>query len=97
MSETITPESTGTFKVRTAGGTELVLELTKEGPFLTRKPGMFRPDGGSDPVRLQGDFTRLPLAVAPTVAVGSPGRFVVVVDDVAEHRGTAPIVSIEAG
>ena len=96
MSDSITPTSTGTFDIRTAGGTQLILELTPDGGHLTRKPGMFRPDGDAEPPRLPGDFTRLPLATPPTFEVGSAGRYAVVVDEVAEHRDTAVIASIGA-
>lgn len=96
MSESITPASTGTFDIRTSGGTQIILELAPDGSYLTRKPGMTRPAGDAEPSRLSGDFTRLPLATLPTLAVGEPGRFAVVVDEVTEHRGTTPITNIEA-
>lgn len=94
MSEKITPASTGTFTIRTAAGTELLLELTGEGDSLTRRPGMNHPQGHSEPSRLLGDFTPLPLVVRPTLTVGEPGQFEVIAGRAPEIRVSAPITEI---
>lgn len=94
--DSITPTSTGTFDIRTAGGAQLILELSQDRAHLTRKPGMFRPDGEAEPNRLPGDFTRLPLASTPTFVTGEPGHYAVLADEVCEHHTTARITSIHA-
>ena len=91
----ITPESVGTFNVRTAAGTDFIVELTEEGRYATRKPGMRKPDGHSEPSRLPGDFTRLILDDFSEVTVGKPALFPLVVDDQVRLVQTAPITIIE--
>lgn len=96
MSQAVTPESTGTFEIHTAAGTELLLELDSTGGHLTRRPGMARPEGHSEPARLPGDFAPLPLVSLPALAVGSPAIFEVLVGEDVETRPTAPITLIRA-
>jgi len=97
MSSSITPDSVGTFEVRTAAGTDFILELGAETGHVTRKPGMTHPEGGhEEPRRLPGDFTRLPLAEKPTVTEGVNAVLKVIVDDLTDRRVTTPVTGIRA-
>lgn len=96
MSDIITPDTNGTFEITTAAGTVLLLELTENEGFLTRKPGMSRPSGGSEPPRLPGDFARQALVLAPSVTVGEPGEYWILVESEAVHVVTADTTSIQA-
>jgi hypothetical protein len=91
----ITTDTTGVFDIRTAAGTSYVLELGADGDHLTRKPGMARPAGYEEPLRLPGDFERVPLVERPAISVGTPVAFAVVVDGALARRETAPITTIE--
>lgn len=94
--QSITPQSTGIFDVRTAGGTSLVLELDTAEAHVTRKPGMARPTAGFDePRRLPGDFTRQPLTERPTITVGGTVALNVLAGDAPARIETAPILTIE--
>ena len=95
MSDIVTPDMNGTFEITTAAGTELLLELTEHEGHLTRRPGMVRPTGGSEPARLPGDFTRLELVSAPQIEVGKPTDYCVLVNDEEVCVSTAIVTSIQ--
>ncbi|SDH34100.1 hypothetical protein [Microbacterium sp. 77mftsu3.1] len=83
--------------IRTAAGTELLLEQQDGRLFLTRKPGMAKPTGGYREERLPGDFEPLPLGKAPTVPnVGLPAKFHVIVGGETVKRITTPVTEVVA-
>lgn len=92
----ITPETFGTFKMETAAGTDIVLELAADGWYVTRKPGMRKPDGHTEPQRLRGDFTRVDLYDVPEITPGEPVELLMLHSDGTVDRvHTAPITVIE--
>lgn len=92
----LTDSETGVFEIRTAAGTELLLEVNLEGDggLLTRKPGMHRPEGHTEAARLPGDFEALPLTSLPELRIGEPAVFDLIVEGWPETRQSAPLLSV---
>lgn len=92
----IAPESAGTFLVQTAAGTDILLEHAEDGWYATRKPGMRRPqgDGHTEPLRLPGDFTRVPVDSLNPIRVGEPTVIPLIVGDQVQKVETAPITVV---
>ena len=93
MSDTSASVPVRIYDVRTAAGSSYILELGTD-CYLTRKPGMSRPDGYEEPKRLPGDFTRLPLSGEFTLELGNPAVFIVVLGDDIARFDTAPVITI---
>jgi hypothetical protein len=92
----LTASETRVFEIRTAAGTELLLEvnLPGDGGLLTRKPGMHRPDGHTEAARLPGDFEPLPLTSLPELRIGEPAVFALLIDGSPQARQSAPLLSV---
>lgn len=86
----------GTYEVRTAAGTSYILELEDGSTdYVTRKPGMARPDGdATEPKRLPHDFERMPLAARPRLEVGEPAVFEVTEDESLARIETAAVMTV---
>lgn len=92
----LTVSETGVFTIRTAAGTELLLEVNSsgDGGVLTRKPGMHRPEGHAEAARLPGDFEPLPLTSLPELRIGESAVFDLLVDGWPDTRQSAPVISV---
>ena len=87
-------DNNGQFEITTSAGTTLIYEVRDTSMHVTRKPGMSRPTGGSEPARQPGDFTPLLLGEPLTPVVGEPLSYRVEVEGRAHHFTTAPVTGI---